>query len=359
MKVITVLGARPQFIKASTVSREFLRRGGIQEVIVHTGQHFDRNMSEIFFEELDIPSPKYNLGINSLSNVAMVGETIKSLEQVMIYEKPDVVLVYGDTNATLAGALTASYLHIAVAHVEAGLRSGNRTMAEEVNRIMTDHLAFMNFAPDRNSLSNLVREGAGNRSFLTGDVLFDSFSNALGKLGTESSHAGPFALMTLHRSENVDLERNLERILQFVGKFSKYLEVRWILHPRLLDKRESISQLVASFNIKLMEPVGYLELLDLARSSEYVLTDSGGLQREAHFLGKRCIILRRESEWVELLEQGGTSLFGDVKLDGNLDEVFGSFEKPPNESQLSPGAASSKVVDYIQTWPVAPNKADG
>ena len=343
-----MLGARPQFIKASSVSRELLRRGNVQEVIVHTGQHFDRNMSEIFFEELEIPSPKYNLGINSLSNVAMVGETITALEPVMVGENPDIVLVYGDTNATLAGALTASYLNIPVAHVEAGLRAGNRAMAEEINRITTDRLSALNFAPNSEALANLVAEGLEENSQITGDVLYDSFLLSLGKLPTSSPPVEPYALMTLHRSENVDHTSRLSQILEFTQKFSETMRVVWVLHPRLLSRSDGLLDRLRDARIQLENPMGYLHLLSLLQSSSMVLTDSGGLQREAHFLGKQCVVLRAESEWNGLSTNGTSHFFGEFGLTEQIDTIFASGTAQRDLSIQSPGMATKNVVDCIE-----------
>jgi UDP-GlcNAc3NAcA epimerase len=309
MKIITVLGARPQFIKASALSREFLRHPDITEIILHTGQHFDRNMSDIFFSEMMIPEPKYNLNIHGLSHGAMTGEMLKGIEQILLSEKPDFVLVYGDTNSTLAGALAAQKLHIKIIHVEAGLRSFNMNMPEEVNRILTDRISSLLFCPTASAVENLKSEGFdkfGNKIFLSGDVMLDNalwFSEIAEKkiLLPENLNPGkkPYLLCTFHRQENTDVPKNILGIVNALNSLSGEFQIVLPLHPRTRKILEN-SDLKLAFNP--IEPVGYLEMISLIRNSEMILTDSGGLQKESFFFGKYCITLRNETEWTELTD---------------------------------------------------------
>lgn len=311
MKVLTVVGARPQFIKAAAVSRAFLQEEGIEEVIVHTGQHFDANMSAVFFEELKIPEPNYNLAINSLGHGAMTGRMLEGIEQIILDEKPDWVLVYGDTNSTIAGALAAKKLHVKVAHVEAGLRSFNIRMPEEVNRILTDRISDVVFCPTEEAVINLSKEGFDSldvQIVKNGDVMQDAalFYTDLAK---KPSFELPdeFVLMTMHRAENTDELIRLKTIIESINEIHQETPVVWLIHPRtkkIID-RENIK-----VNFHVVDPVGYLEMIYLLKSCSLVMTDSGGLQKEAFFFGKNCVTLRDETEWVELVENNYNILVG-------------------------------------------------
>lgn len=309
MKVLTIVGARPQFIKAAVVSRAFNEhRPDVEEVIVHTGQHYDANMSDVFFEELDIPRPDYNLGIGGGTHGQNTGRMIEKLEGLMLDVRPDWVLVYGDTDSTLAGALAASKLHIRVAHVEAGLRSFNRRMPEEINRLLTDHIADLLLAPTESSHRNLINEGVSpDKIEIVGDVMYDaalfykekaqkpSFSEELAIQG------GDFVLCTIHRAENTDNQHRLSNIFQGLGHSDELIILP--IHPRtkakLLDFKISVPE-----NIRMVDPVGYLEMVWLEANCRCVATDSGGVQKEAYFHEKRCVTLRKETEWIELLTHG-------------------------------------------------------
>lgn len=314
MKLLTVIGARPQFIKAATVSRVIRARDDIREVIVHTGQHFDANMSDIFFEELSIPRPNHHLGIGGGSHGAMTGRMLESIEGVLLDEKPDMVLVYGDTNSTLAGALAAVKLHIPVAHVEAGLRSFNRRMPEEINRILTDHASDLLFAPTTTAMRNLTNEGLpAERLHLVGDVMYDAglfYSDRarmpqwFDALGVEP---GAFVLATVHRAENTDDPTRLTGILQGLVNSGKQIVLP--VHPRTRNRIDALA-LPEQPGLHLVPPVGYLEMVWLEKNCTMIATDSGGVQKEAYFHGKPCITLREETEWVELVDAGVNVLAG-------------------------------------------------
>ena len=314
MKIVTIVGARPQFIKASTVSRAVAGMEGVSEILVHTGQHYDECMSGIFFTELGIPAPAYNLGIGGQSHGAMTGRQIEGIESVLLEERPDWVLVYGDTNSTLAGALAATKLNMRVAHVEAGLRSFNRSMPEEINRILTDHAADKLFAPTETAIRNLEREGiSGDQLHNVGDVMFDSslyfrdrarMPNWFKKLGLT---AGEFVLATVHRAENTDKPVNLRGI--FEGLSSSDIQVVIPVHPRTSAKLKEHSVPIGA-NIHVVDPVGYLEMVWLEANCSLIATDSGGVQKEAYFFRKPCVTLRNETEWVELMDTGWMYLAG-------------------------------------------------
>jgi len=313
-KIMTVLGARPQFIKAAAVSRAIARHGGLAERIVHTGQHYDSGMSTVFFEEMDIPEPAHHLNTGGGSHGAMTGEQLRRIETILLSEKPDWVLVYGDTNSTLAGALAAAKLHIPVAHVEAGLRSFNRRMPEEINRVLTDHLSDILFAPTETAQGHLEREGvAAAQIHITGDVMMDaalhyrsrarrpSWFDALG-IGT-----GEFLLCTIHRAENTDSEERLRNI--FLGLAASERPIILPLHPRTRKVLERL-RLQPAPHVQIVAPVGYLEMVWLEMHCHAVVTDSGGVQKEAYFHGRPCITLRDETEWTELVELGVNTLVG-------------------------------------------------
>ena len=316
-KIVTIIGARPQFIKAAALSRELKKYSNIQEIIIHTGQHYDNNMSDIFFEQMDIPKPHYNLNINGLNHGAMTGQMLEKIEGVLVQEKPDWVLVYGDTNSTLAGALAAKKLHLKVAHVEAGLRSFNMNMPEEVNRILTDRISNILFCPTDNAIENLKMEGYQNidcKIVKNGDVMQDA------ALFYESKAQKPkvdlpekFILATVHRAENTDDISRLTNIFEAFEELSKTIPVVLPLHPRTKHKLTASNYNFSESSICFIEPVGYLEMVYLLKNCCLVMTDSGGLQKEAFFFKKPCITLRDETEWVELVENGFNILTGSDK----------------------------------------------
>lgn len=314
MKIVTIIGARPQFVKAAVVSRVLAGAEGVEEIIVHTGQHFDANMSDVFFEEMCIPKPHYNLNINGLSHGAMTGQMLEKIEEVLIKEKPDWVLVYGDTNSTIAGALAAKKLHIRVAHVEAGLRSFNMDMPEEINRILTDRISDVLFCPTDTAVENLKREGFESmecRIVKNGDVMQDAALFYADKAKRpEVAIPEHFVLCTVHRAENTDDPKRLAGIFSALEKISEEWPVVLPLHPRTRGKLTTLDYDFSNSKICFIEPVGYLEMVWLLKNCELVMTDSGGLQKEAYFFEKYCVTMRDETEWVELVENGFNLLAG-------------------------------------------------
>jgi UDP-GlcNAc3NAcA epimerase len=309
VKIVTILGARPQFIKAGSVSREIMRQNqfgaNIEEVIIHTGQHYDTNMSDVFFEEMQIPKPNYYLGIGGKTHGAMTGQMIEKIEEVLLKESPDWVMVYGDTNSTLAGALAATKLHIKIAHIEAGLRSFNISMPEEVNRILTDRISSVLFCPTQTAVDNLENEGINQwktevQVVLSGDVMLDGalFYRSLAQKPLDLVVSGTFVLCTIHRAENTDAPGRLANIVSALNEISEYKQVILPLHPRTKKILESGN--CGINNLTIIDPIGYLNMLWLIDNCDLVMTDSGGLQKEAFFFEKPCITLRDETEWVEL-----------------------------------------------------------
>lgn len=312
-KILTIIGARPQFIKASVVSKAIAAAEGLHEVIVHTGQHFDANMSDIFFDQLGIPRPDHLLDIHGGSHGEMTGRMLIEIERVLQQERPDRVLVYGDTNSTLAGALAAAKLHIPVAHVEAGLRSHNMQMPEEINRILTDQISDILFCPTDTAVRNLEHEGFAQKPIKVlqvGDVMQDSAlffaKRATATAGLEQQSG--FVLATLHRAENTDDPQRLGSIVAALNQVhAEIAPVILPLHPRT---RAAIARAGFALKVQLIDPVRYLEMLWLLQQATLVLTDSGGVQKEAYFFGKPCVTMRDQTEWVELVEAGANELVG-------------------------------------------------
>lgn len=317
MKVMTILGARPQFIKAAAVSRAFSTAEDVEELIVHTGQHYDAGMSDIFFEELGIPAPAYHLGVSGGGHGEMTGNMLIEIEKVMMKEHPDWVLVYGDTNSTLAGALTAAKLHIPIAHVEAGLRSFNRKMPEEVNRVLTDHCSELLLTPTETATRNLQEEGLSSEKIRqVGDVMYDAalhFGEKARKEGRGPDafgvELGHYVLSTIHRQENTDTPVRLAAIVEGLSRVAEDVPVILPVHPRtrkMLDQEGLMRTL--SEKVRLIEPVGYLDMVGLQQGAAVIATDSGGVQKEAFFHKVPCVTLRDETEWVELVEAGWNRL---------------------------------------------------
>lgn len=307
MKILTVIGARPQFVKAAALSREFAKHSDIEEILVHTGQHFDANMSDIFFDEMEIPKPKYNLDINSVGHGAMTGRMLEGIEEILLKEKPDLLLVYGDTNSTIAGALAAKKLHIKVAHVEAGLRSFNMEMPEEVNRILTDRISDYLLCPTQTAVDNLMKEGYKNINTIiekTGDVMQDAANFYAQKSEQKSTivkeiNLNKYILTTLHRAENTDDKERLSNIVEALNEIHQTIcPIVLPLHPRTKKKLESFK---LELKVKIINPVGYFDMIELIKNSSLVMTDSGGLQKEAFFFKKNCVTMRDQTEWVELI----------------------------------------------------------
>ncbi|ASN04430.1 non-hydrolyzing UDP-N-acetylglucosamine 2-epimerase [Virgibacillus necropolis] len=317
MKILTVVGARPQFIKACMLSKAIKSNSKIEEVIVHTGQHYDDNMSAVFFKQLNLPKPDYYLGVGSGSHGKQTAKMLVELEKVMISVNPDIVLVYGDTNSTLAGSLAASKLHIPIAHVESGLRSFNKKMPEEINRLVTDHLSNWLFCPSKAATENLKREGIVKEVYLTGDIMYDSVlyykplalqqSTILHDLSLKKNN---YYLSTVHRAENTDEPERLKSILEALQQLK--MDVVLPLHPRTKSKvnQFKLMELISAPHIKIVDPLNYFDMLTVASQANVILTDSGGLQKEAYMLKVPCITLRDETEWIETLQTGWNHLVG-------------------------------------------------
>lgn len=349
MKILTILGARPQFIKAGSVSREITKHKEINEVIVHTGQHYDVNMSDIFFDEMKIPKPDYFLGIGGKTHGAMTGQMIEKLEEVALEEKPDWIMVYGDTNSTLAGAIVASKLHIKLAHIEAGLRSFNMQMPEEVNRILTDRVSQILFCPTDTAVQNLKKEGYDNfevKVVNSGDVMQDGaifYKSFAKKPACEIKD--DFVLCTIHRAENTDNESRLRNIFEGLDIVAHERQIILPLHPRTKKILRNLNIDVSSLNI--IDPVGYLEMVWLIDNCSVVMTDSGGLQKEAYFFEKQCITLRDETEWVELVENGFNTLVG-----AESEKIVNAFRnsrafKVKGLNLYGGGYASEKIIKEL------------
>lgn len=350
LRVLTIIGARPQFIKASVVSRAIQSTAGIEEIMLHTGQHFDANMSDIFFNQLNIPRPDIQLDIHGGTHGAMTGRMLAEIEQALLEHKPDRVLVYGDTNSTLAGALAAAKLHIPVAHVEAGLRSFNMQMPEEINRILTDQISDILFCPTDTAVNNLNDEGFANKPIKVlqvGDVMQDAAMLFAEKAVCPAADlpAG-FVLATLHRAENTDNPERLASIVKALNTVHQTVApVVLPLHPRT---RKLIAQQGLELNVHLIDPVGYFEMVWLLDHCTLVLTDSGGVQKEAFFFGNACVTMRDQTEWVELIEAGVNELVG---ADG--DQIIAAVKanvgrKVQDENSLyGGGAASQRIVEIL------------
>jgi UDP-GlcNAc3NAcA epimerase len=368
LKVLTILGARPQFIKAATISRVIRRRADIEECIVHTGQHFDVDMSDVFFEQLDIPRPHHHLHLANLGHGAMTGRMLEALEKVMLLERPDIVLVYGDTNSTLAGALAAAKVYVPVAHVEAGLRSGNPRMPEEVNRVLTDRVAAVLFCPTKESMRNLEADGfphpsvgrtgsvGPQQAFLVGDVMYDAVLYYRERVRREISLSpwgledGRYALCTLHRQENTDDAARLGEILHALRQISEQLPVIIPLHPRTRQRLAAGHGPDDLGQIRTIGPVPYLEMHRLVMGAQLVLTDSGGLQKEAYFHGVPCVTLRDETEWVETVAAGWNTLAGASSA-----RILTAVGKRHDRALARPplygdGDAAERIVSTLVEW---------
>ncbi len=353
MKLLTIVGARPQFIKAAAVSR--LVRQRADEVLLHTGQHYDYGMSEIFFNELSLPAPDYNLGVGSGNHGAQTGQMLIGIEEIILKEKPDIVLVYGDTNSTIAGALSAIKLHIPLAHVEAGLRSFKKTMPEEVNRVLTDNCASLLFCPTVTAVTNLAREGISQGVHNVGDVMYDALlyytaDSAKHTTVLERHSLSPhqYYLATIHRAENTDTPERLKAIIEALCDAPAPVVLP--LHPRtraVIAGGPLEGMLKKASHVAIIEPVGYLEMLQLEKHARAIVTDSGGIQKEAYLFGVPCITLRDETEWVETVEVGANILAGAQK-----DKIIETMAHFTLEGKVLPpfygdGTASEKITDLL------------
>jgi len=350
-RILTIIGARPQFIKASVVSRAIQSAVGIEEVILHTGQHFDSNMSDVFFNQLGIPKPDIQLDIHGGNHGEMTGRMLIEIEQALLRHKPDRVLVYGDTNSTLAGALAAAKLHIPVAHVEAGLRSFNMDMPEEINRILTDQISDMLFCPTSTAVKNLRNEGfesKSNKVIQVGDVMQDAALLFAAKAVAPAGGNLPerFVLATLHRAENTDNPERLACIVEALNEIHKNLiPVVLPLHPRT---RKLVAEQGLSLDVHIIEPVGYFEMVWLLDHCDLVLTDSGGVQKEAFFFGKACVTMRDQTEWVELVDEGANELVG-AETRTIVDAVARNRGRKVTDAKnlYGGGKASESIVSHL------------
>ena len=335
-KVITILGARPQFIKASSVSNS-LKDHDIREIIINTGQHYDYNLSDIFFSELNIPNAKYNLNVGSSSHASQTSKIISLLEPILIKEVPDFVILYGDTNSTLGGALVCSKLHIPIVHIEAGLRSFNKLMPEEINRLITDHVSSILFAPSIESLKNLKKENIHDGVYNSGDVMYDIFCRFEKSFKIDHKFKN-YSLLTLHRAENT-IEKTLKIRLDQIRHVDE--EIIFPIHPRT-KKIIHLMDINIPSNIKIIDPVGWFELMGLIKGANYIFTDSGGMQKEAFWHKKLCYTLRNETEWIETVEQGANFIIKDddiIDLPGYLNSNF--------DNPYGNGDASEKIAYHI------------
>jgi UDP-N-acetylglucosamine 2-epimerase len=353
MKVVSIVGARPQFIKASPLSRELRLRH--HEILVHTGQHYDRDMSDVFFEELGMPVPDYHLGIGSGPHGAQTGAMLAAIETVLQKESPDAVIVYGDTNSTLAGALAAAKLHLPVAHVEAGLRSFNRRMPEEINRVVTDHLSAWLLAPSEVSRQQLAQEGIVQGVHVVGDIMVDALhlhgpraAERSEALARHQLRAGTYYLATVHRAENTDEGGNLRQIFDALGALDR--PVILPLHPRT-EKRMAELGVAIGANVQVLAPQGYLDMLALQRGAACVLTDSGGIQKEAYYLRVPCVTLRTETEWVETVATGWNTLVGT-----DPERILAAVARRPAPGTPHPdlygdGMTAGRIVEILSAEP--------
>lgn len=353
MRIATILGARPQFVKAAAFSRALVRHKEIKEIIIHTGQHYDANMSEIFFEQMQIPKPDYMLQFPAKNHGEMTGRMLEGVEKILLEEKPDVVLVYGDTNSTLAGALAAVKIHIPIAHVEAGLRSFNRRMPEEINRVVTDHIAQWLFAPTESAVANLTKEGIDAKKIHNvGDIMYDAillyqelstkYSSIVRDLDLEGK---PFALVTIHRAENTNDPERLHQIMKTLNDVGAEKTVVFPMHPRTKNILKDTDLLK---NIKVIEPVGYFDMIALQKNCRLIVTDSGGVQKEAFIHGKYCITVREETEWIELVDNGFNYLANPVEtLPGLIDKLWDKKFSINGFYPYGDGKAADKIIDVI------------
>lgn len=319
MKILSIIGARPQFVKEAIIQKEINKYDDITEVVVHTGQHYDENMSDIFFQVLNMRKPDYNLGINGSSHGQMTGEMLIELEKIMIKEKPDVVILYGDTNSTLAGALAAVKLKIKVAHIEAGLRQEPKDMPEEINRVLTDRISSYLFVPSEYGMENLKKEGITENIYFTGDVMYDIFlemipyfdESLIEKLGLEKNN---YIVMTMHRDFNVDEPEKLKSILEEVAKINTEIPVVWPLHPRTSARIKTFNLEYLIKDLKILDPIDYLNLMGLTKYSKKILTDSGGFQKESYFSDKEAVVIMPDTSWRELTDKKINQLANPLEI---------------------------------------------
>ena len=379
-KIVTIIGARPQIIKSSAISRAISSKykNELTEIIVHTGQHYDENMSQVFFDEMKIPKPNYNLNVGSGSHGKQTAKMLEGLEAIFLNEKPEAVVVYGDTNSTVAGALAAAKIHIPIVHIEAGLRSFNKSMPEEVNRIACDHMSTLLFSPTVSGVDNLKKEGFSDLNqgkasadnpfvFKCGDIMYDNsmyFSsvktNKESILDTLNIEADKYVLCTVHRDSNTDVKQNMESIFSGLQTITELEDLTVVLplHPRTKGKMEEqlsknlYQKIVQNEKIKIVPPAGFLDIIELEKNARLIVTDSGGLQKESFFFNKPCVILRPQTEWVEIVNNGNA-----VLADADYDRIISGFKKLMEKSDYTypsfygDGKAAeficSKIIDLL------------
>ena len=351
MKFITVIGARPQFVKAAVVSQA-IKAAGHQEILINTGQHYDNNMAKVFFDEMGIPKPQYNLGVGSGTHATQTAAALVGIEEILMNEKPDWIIVFGDTNATIAGALAASKLHVRIAHIEAGLRSYNRRMPEEINRIVTDVLSEKRFVPTQVAVDNLHKEGITSGIHVVGDVMVDALMQytPLGEAKSDilTRHQlieKSFVLLTIHRPSNADDDARFKHILDVVGSLDQ--TVVFPVHPR---SRERVQRLLKDVkrSILTIDPVGYLDMMVLEKNAHTIITDSGGVQKEAYLHKTPCLTVRNETEWVETVRDGWNILVGETVE--KIPALVNDFPKPTRwEAHYGQGDAATKIVELLAT----------
>ncbi len=348
MKFLSIVGARPQFVKAAVLSEKLRQQG--EEILVHTGQHYDENMSKVFFDELGIPNPDIHLGIGGGSHAEQTGRMLMEIEKILVQEEPDWCIVFGDTNSTLAGALAAAKIHIPVAHVEAGLRSFNKDMPEEINRILCDHVSDALFCPTQNAADLLKSEGITEGVHVVGDVMADVFKRSLSRAEENSAilenlhlQAKSYFLVTIHRPANTDNPENLRILLGTLGKLGR--PVVFPLHPRTRGVIQA-EKINIPENVRVIDPVGYFDILKLEANADAIMTDSGGMQKEAYWAGVRCITLREETEWVETVDVGWNRIVG-IDSELILDAVFNWFPNGKRPEIYGDGCAADKVAKIL------------
>jgi UDP-GlcNAc3NAcA epimerase len=363
-KIVTIIGTRPQFIKASIVSEEIKKESSLNEIILHTGQHYNDNMSKLFFEELNIPNPKYNFNMIDKSYGKQIGKMMIYIEEILCIEKPDLVLLYGDTNSTLAGALISSQLNIPIAHIEAGLRSYNIRMLEEINRIVTDKLSTLLFVPTSLAFNNLKTEKINKNVFNVGDVMYDialkytNKANQISKILTELNiKSKDYILATIHRAENVDNKNKLFNIFTILNSLAKEFKIIMPIHPRTSKMIYNFNYTSLLSNILIIEPVGIFDMISLENNSKLIITDSGGIQKEAYFHKVPCVTLREETEWIETVECGCNKVVNPNDIEQVINNIYKMLSTTINDYQLKNytyvnelygnGDASKKIVKHI------------
>jgi UDP-N-acetylglucosamine 2-epimerase (non-hydrolysing) len=352
MKLISLIGARPQIIKEAILNQE-LEKEGIEEILVHSGQHYDFNMSDVFFKVLNIRKASYNLGIGSGTHAEMTGKTMIEFEKVVLKERPDIILVYGDTNTTLAGALVGSKLKIPVAHVEAGIRQEPKDMPEEINRVLTDHISKYLFCPSKLAMNNLKKENITEGVYFTGDIMYDLFlkvkpyfdETIINKFYLKENK---YVVTTIHRDFNTDIRSNLEAILKELDKISKEIKVVFPIHPRTKKRIEEFDLKQYTKNILMIEPLDYLSMMGLIQKSLFVITDSGGLQKEAYFARKRAIVVMPDTGWRELTDAGWNILSKADKIKNKMNYIINKEIDSKTENIYGDGNAGEKIAGLIK-----------